>query len=247
MKQQNARDTNEVDKQENQLGQAGADHTAIKRAVIFANGDMLDAAYARQQLQEDDYIILANGGTRLAHPMGIVPHLLVGDSDSLPNPMQAWLLEHKVVRIHHPRDKDQTDLELAIYHAIDAGATHLLLLGLSGGRVDHMLANFSLLAAVCRAGVQAEAVTGRQHIYGVCEGACATLRLQGEVGQTLSLLPWGGDVVGVQTEGLKWELHNETLHFGAARGISNVLHQPAIRISVEGGMLLVFHHRGLVE
>ena len=215
----------------------------LQRVVLLANGDLRDPAYARALIRPDDMVIVANGGTRLAYQMELVPDLLIGDSDSLPQRLRRWLEVHQVPHHQHPAEKDATDLELALHHAISLGVDSVLFIGLTGTRTDHMLANFSLLALAQQANLQAEVVAGREHIYLVYD----ELELVGEVGQTVSLLPWGGDAHHVRTKGLKWELHDETLHFGPARGISNIMISTTARVSLSGGMLIVCHQCGEVS
>ncbi len=84
-----------------------------------------------------------------------------------------------------------------------------------------------------------EAVAGQEHLFVVDEA----LELTVQVGDTLSLLPWGGDAEGVTTEGLRWKLEGATLPFGTTRGISNEAERETVRISLESGLLLVSHHR----
>ena len=103
-----------------------------RRAVLIANGDLPDPAYARSLIRPDDMIVVANGGTRLAWQMQLVPDLLVGDSDSLPLDLQRWLDEYQVVRHDYPPDKDFTDLELAVQHTISLGYRSLLFFGMTG-------------------------------------------------------------------------------------------------------------------
>ncbi len=214
-----------------------------RRVVLLANGDLDDPDYARALLHEDDLVIVANGGTRLAWELGRVPDLLIGDSDSLPDPLRRWLADHQVPRHDHPRDKDATDLELALRHALALRPASVLFLGVSGGRLDHTLANISLLALASAASVPAEVVVERQHLFLVYD----QIELEGEPGQTVSLLPWGGAVTGVYTSGLTWELEDAVLPFGPARGISNILQQKQATIRIASGMLLVCQQRGALE
>jgi len=214
-----------------------------QRVVLLSNGDLPDSAYARSLIMPDDIVIAANGGTRLAYAMDLGPDLLIGDTDSLPDYLRQWLNANHVPHHQHPTEKDETDLELALYHAIALGASSVLFLGLTGSRTDHMLANFSLLTLAHEARLQAEVVVDREHLYLVYD----QLQLMGEIGQTVSLLPWGGDAHQVYTQGLKWELHGETLPFGPARGISNIMTSAIARITLSDGLLIVCHQRGEIR
>lgn len=212
---------------------------AEQRAVLLANGILEDVGYAHQLLREDDWIVAANGGTRVAAELGIVPQLLVGDSDSLPASLQQWLTENAVPHLPFARAKDETDLELALWHVAEHGVRSVLVLGAIGGRTDHSIANLSLLAAAARRGMRIEAVAGREHLFVIAQ----TLTLDGNVGDIVSLLPWGGDAGGVTTQGLRWALESATLPFGTTRGISNEMIAAIATISLEAGLLLVAHHR----
>ncbi|HBY94357.1 MAG: thiamine diphosphokinase [Ardenticatenaceae bacterium] len=214
------------------------------RVVIFGNGNLWDIDYERSLIRPDDRIYCADGGSRHAFELGIVPDLVIGDSDSLAEAPRAWLLSHNVSFQSHPTEKDATDFELALQAAIAAGADSVLMLGATGTRTDHTFANFSLLAAARRAGVAAQIVAGRQHCFFISN---ERIMIHGESGQTLSLLPWGDDARGVTAEGVYWPLRDATLVFGETRGISNVLVADEAQISVRQGVLLVVHHRGPVE
>jgi thiamine pyrophosphokinase len=216
--------------------------TTHNRIVLLANGDMLNKEYALAQLQADDLIIAANGGTRLAYALQKVPHMVIGDRDSLPPYLQQWLQNHQVPSKQHPIEKDETDLELAIRYATELNPKKILFLGITGGRTDHMLANFSLLAEIAKQKIVSEVIVNQEHIYGITE----KLQVSGKRGDTISLLPWGGDVEGVTTEGMKWELQNEPFPFGPARGISNVMMQDHVTITLKIGVLLVIHQKGEV-
>lgn len=214
----------------------------MTRAVLIANGALYDVGYARALLRPDDVVIAANGGTKVAFQLGRRPDVVVGDLDSLSPELHGWLADGSTPVVRHPRDKDATDLELALDLSIQRGAERLLLLGATGSRLDHSLANISLLALAHRAGVKAEVVVARQHLHLVV----SELQLEGEAGQTVSLLPWGGDARGVRSQRLRWELDGADLPFGPSRGVSNEMVGDTARVRVEQGLLLVVQQRGAV-
>lgn len=214
------------------------------RIVILANGDLWNATYERALLWSDDTIYCADGGARHARALDRVPDLVVGDFDSLDDDLRAWLETHDVPRRPHPAEKDQTDLELTVDVAIEAGASSLLILGAAGSRLDHTFTNVSMLARAGAYGVDAELVVGYQH--------CRLLRdeaivVEGAPGDTISLIPWGHDVQNVSIQGVKWPLQDHTLTFGDGLGVSNLLLEERAEVSAGAGWLLVVHHRGPVE
>jgi thiamine pyrophosphokinase len=54
----------------------------------------------------------------------------------------------------------------------------------------------------------------------------------------ISLLPFHGAAEGVTTEGLRWDLHDATIHAGSTWGVSNVFQLPVASVRVSSGTLL---------
>lgn len=214
------------------------------RVVIFANGDLWDRPYERRLVQSDDVIYCADGGTHHAHALDLIPDIVIGDFDSLGDEVRAWLDANDVPLTTHPAEKDQTDLELTIDVAIDAGATSLLLLGVAGTRLDHTFTNVSFLARAKERGVEAEIVVGHQHCRLLTEEVFV---FRGEPGDTISLIPWGQNVYDVWITNVKWPLKRTTLKFGEGLGVSNVFVGSRVEVRVGSGRLLAVHHRGPVD
>jgi thiamine pyrophosphokinase len=212
------------------------------RAIIFANGEFADPQGARDLLRPDDRIIAADGGTHHALAAGAIPHVVIGDLDSLSPGEQARVERagSRVIRFS-PR-KDETDLELALQHAVREGATEIVILAALGGRLDQTIANLLLLALPELRGLDVRIVEGAQTAFlirgdGGCDGRHKSF-IEGQPGDTVSLIPLGGDAAGVTAEGLEWPLHEDRLHFGPARGVSNVLTAEQARVRVRQGLLL---------
>jgi thiamine pyrophosphokinase len=221
------------------------------RAVIFANGELRDPQGARELLRPTDgsdppdLVIAADGGTRHALSIGVPPDVVVGDVDSLSPEEQARVeaAGSRIVRFS-PR-KDETDLELALQYAVHDGATEIVILAALGGRLDQTVANLLLLALPELRGIDVRIVEGAQTAFLIRghrgrrgrEGAAPT-SIEGRPGDTVSLIPLGGDAVGVTAEGLEWPLDDDVLRFGPARGVSNVLTAERARVSLRQGLLL---------
>ncbi len=204
------------------------------RVVIFANGEFPDPQSARALLRADDLVIAADGGTRHAWNAGVIPHVVIGDFDSL-SPEEQSRVEASASRaIRFSPHKDETDLELALQYAARAGATEIIVLAALGGRLDQTIANLLLLALPELSGIATRVVEGAQTAFLIQDEA----RIKGQPGDTVSLIPLGGDAVGVTAEGLEWPLYEDTLRFGPARGVSNVLLAEQARVCVRRGLLL---------
>ncbi|HEY4690736.1 MAG TPA: thiamine diphosphokinase [Anaerolineae bacterium] len=211
------------------------------RALIFANGDPTSRETAHHWMLPGSIVIAADGGTRNALEAGLTPDTVIGDLDSLPEALRADLEARGVRFIVHPARKDETDLELAIRHALDHGATDIVILSALGGRWDQSLANILLLTLPALRDVPTQIVDHRQTITLVTGGREA--RIDGHIGDTLSLLALSGDARGVTIEGCEYPLTDGALPFGKTLGISNVLAEPAARVGVKEGIVLAIHAR----
>jgi thiamine pyrophosphokinase len=190
-----------------------------------------------------DRVIAADRGAAHARAWGWPLDLLVGDLDSLGAEEEAVAAASGVPVITAPAAKDETDLELALAYALAQGPDEIFICGALGGRTDHLVANVLLLARPELAGRRATLVAGRESIR-LLRGdssSPAHLELPGALGDLLSLLPLGGDALGVTTEGLLYPLHDETLFLGQARGVSNVFTGARADITLRRGLLLVIH------
>lgn len=212
-------------------------------ALIFANGDLDDGPAVKDALRHaaDALIVAADGGARLALACGLTPQIVVGDMDSLTPHELDDLCQAGAEIKRYPAAKDETDLELALLAAVQRGATWLRILGAAGGRIDQMLANIFLLALPALAGCEVRIVSGAQTIWLIGPGDHP---VDGVPGDTISLIPLAGEARGVRTERMVYPLRRETLLFGPARGISNVIESQPARVALELGWLLVIHTPG---
>lgn len=206
--------------------------------VIVANAPSLRLDPYRKMVVSADVVIAADGGANALVDAGIRPSLVIGDLDSLSAERLASLAADGVELRRFPREKDETDLELALLHAAAIGATRIDILGALGGRWDHTFANVAMLAMPELKGRQVRLIDERQRLFLVRDQAT----LEGQRGDTLSLLPLTPTVCGVTTRGLFYALNDATLYFERARGVSNILIDPPGFVSLREGLLLVVQH-----
>lgn len=206
------------------------------RAVIFANGQLTQPI----ELQPDDLVIAADGGTHHCLGLGIRPQIVIGDLDSVREEELEALSASGTEIITYPERKDFTDLELALLEAQKRGADKVLVLAALGARWDQSLANILLPAAL--PGLRISLVDDHQEIHFIRPGE--TLEIAGQRGDTVSLIPLSGDADGITTHGLEYPLHREMLQFGSTRGVSNVMlgNQASIKLGVGLLVCAVIHH-----
>ncbi len=206
------------------------------RALLFVNGEIADYIALARWLRPDDYRIAVDGGARHLDALGLQPHLIVGDMDSIGPAHLAQLRNQGVGVEQHPAAKDATDLELAIGRAVKDGATELVLLGAVGGRLDQTIANLLILAQ--RSWPVPLALAEGDQLARVLRGP-QSLTLTGPAGAYVSAVALSEEVTGVTYRGLEYPLENATLHLGSTRGVSNTLASSPAHISIEAGILLV--------
>lgn len=216
------------------------------KVAVIANGAW-DAEWGSQELAQFDFLIGADGGGNHALQSGRLPEVLMGDLDSI-TPESLELCRQKNVHIEQfPREKDETDLELALEYAVSqlkreapsqdpsSREIHTLwLYGATGGRVDHLLGNLALLLNFLKKGYCIHIKDPLHEIY-LLQGR---EELKGRAGQELSLIPVT-EKARVTTEGLYYPLQGGLLLQDSPRGISNVFLGEEAVVEVEEGIVLL--------
>jgi len=149
------------------------------------------------------------------------------------------LRDQGVQVIQFPRDKNETDLELAMQHAAEMQPEQVIIVGALGGRLDQTLGNIALLSNFRLSTFDLRLDDGVEEIY-FCRNQA---EVHGRSGELVSLIPWGVPVEGVRTDGLRWPLSDETLYPDKTRGISNELLGERATVRIRSGLLLVVHLR----
>lgn len=220
----------------------------MSRILIFANGILPDIEKARRILEPDDYVICADGGTHHALVLGLRPNLLVGDLDSVSDEDRQTAEDVGAEIIRYSSDKNETDLELALQHALERRPDAIVIAAALGARLDQTLGNLSLLSDPSLAALDVRFDDGVEEVF-FCRGRSETSSraprwIQGRSGDIVSLLPWGASVKGIRTEGLRWPLNGEALYPEKTRGISNEMIGERAVIQIESGTLLIIRRRG---
>jgi len=212
----------------------------MSRIIIFANGSLPSPEKARTLIRPDDFILCADGGTRHALALGLTPNVVIGDLDSVTEEERRRMKELDVEIIQHPVDKNETDLELAINHALNLNPKSILILAALGGRMDQTLANIALLSSLQLVTFDIRLTDGVEEIFFCRDQA----QIKGRSGDIVSLIPWQGEVSGVFTENLRWHLHHEMLYPEKTRGISNEMTADVATVTIKSGFLLIVHALG---
>lgn len=199
------------------------------RAVIICGGYADE--YIKKYIRNGDFVICADSGYDYALKFGIEPDIIVGDMDSV----KASTEEKK--RIVYPTHKDYTDSELTVLYAKEHGFSEIIMFGMIGSRMDHTMANISLLKQLN--GLDAVIIDGHNEI----RYTDSDITIQGNPGDTVSVIPFEGDCEGVCTYGLEYALKDGTVKSGTSLGVSNVMTGNQCRITIKKGKAFVIRSR----
>lgn len=209
-----------------------------KIAALFVNGELEKSDRILDLVTSCELIIAVDGGLTHITKLGLFPHAIIGDLDSVDMDDLKYFEEIGVDIRKFPEEKDQTDLELALQYIIDLGFDRIYLFGASGGRFDHFLGNVYLLTNPDFVDKEIKIMTSQYEMF-VCK---MVQPIYGKPGDILSLIPITARVVGVETQGLKFPLKNENLIRWESRGISNIFQNDIAEVCFKDGVLLCVHY-----
>ncbi|MDD5712892.1 MAG: thiamine diphosphokinase [Smithellaceae bacterium] len=208
-----------------------------KVVFIVSGGAISTPGFIPRQIASAETIgmICADGGGRHLYELGIVPDVVVGDMDSLPEEILRHFVSHAARVVRHPAAKNETDTELALREAFNLKPDEVRILGALGKRIDHSLANISLLMLGVKSGIPVRLIDPWCEVFLVS----GRYILEGEPGQTVSIFPHPERAQGITLEGFEYLLEDSTMEMERPYGISNRLVASRAVISVTKGCLLV--------
>lgn len=204
------------------------------RAAIICNGSIENYDISKEKLRQVDFIICADGGTRHAYHMNIIPNIIIGDMDSSKDEYIEYYSSQEVPIIKYSSDKDKTDTHICLEYAMEK-CDEIFLLGATGSRLDHTLGNVSILKLAADKGKTACIIDENNEIYVVKDG----IRLEGNKGDILSLLPLSSKVEGINLKGVLYPLQNAVMEIGNPYGISNKFEESVVVLTIASGYMIV--------
>lgn len=206
------------------------------RCVILSAAPIRDPMALTGYLLPEDYIVAADGGWQLAQQMGVVPAMLVADFDSLGVPS----LPEGVECISLPTEKDVTDTAEAMRLAYEAGYRSFLLLGCTGGRLDHQQAALTVAADYVRRGCEVVLADEQNEIHLLNPGSYVYPACPDE---KISLFAFGSEVTGLFLDGLKYTVSDYTLSPYDPLCVSNEWVGEDACLSFKTGLLMLYFSR----
>lgn len=198
-----------------------------KKALILAGAPInhFEREELRQKIENYSFIVAADSGLDFCFEIGILPDLAVGDFDSSKRVQDL----EKSRALFFSRDKDLTDLEIAISEVEKRGFEEIFIYGGLGGLNRHGLTNLILAA---RHPLKIFFLTDNEFVFAVNR----PIQLNVQKGQLISLLPLLSKPK-VTTKNLKWEIENRILdsHFFS---VSNECLEEEVSLWIENGCFI---------
>lgn len=203
-----------------------------QKILIIAGGE-LDIPFAKSYIAAHgfDKVVCADAGLDGAGKLGLSVDIAMGDYDSVSaEVLEAYRGKNHVEFVQYPPEKDATDLELALDWAVGQHPEEIVILGATGGRLDHFLANVNILMKPLSRGIPAYIVDGQNRLC-LLGAAHASGREDGHFlhafhrkemhGKYISFLPLTERVREVTLRGFRYELDGQDMVLGSSLGVSN--------------------------
>ncbi len=209
------------------------------KVLIVANGESPSATVAEEAARNSDLIVATDGGVFAAAKLKLLPDILTGDMDSVlvDNALELF----PKLRVIPTPDQDYSDLEKAVDIASQFGATSIVVIGATGRRPDHTLANLALLRTLSSSfDIKfADNYGDTWHIGAALDSEApeSCIEISTDLGDTISLIATDVSTV-VSVEGVQWDLENFELIPGT-HGVSNVATGRSVLVKVTRGSLYV--------
>ncbi len=211
--------------------------------MLIISGGMIEDAFLSDLIDKENYsmIIAADHGLNAADRLNIKLDFIVGDFDSVSEPILRKYQEISTPIKTFPTEKDKTDTQIAIELALMHNAGEIHIVGATGTRLDHVLANIHLLLLPMQLKIDTFLLDPYNKIY--LKNKSFTIQKMNQFGEYISLLPFSDRVSGLTLTGFKYPLNHITYSTGSSLGISNEIKAEEAMVQISEGILVVIESK----
>ena len=227
----------------------------VGQHVLLVAGGPSDTEWVKSRIQESiqakkgpdseptcgTILVGVDAGVLRIEEAGAMADLVIGDFDSVKPEQKERILKNYPEQILLDPVKDDTDMEAAFRRLLTMKPKSVTILGATGGRMDHLLANLRLLKLFADEEIPAEILDPQNRIRMV--RGSVILRKNELYGKYISLLPAAGDLTDGTLRGFKYPLKGAALPMFGSLGVSNELLEEEGEISFSGGFLYLLETR----
>lgn len=200
--------------------------------ILLSYMECVTPDMAQELAESADYIIAADGGQNRAREFGLQPDCVIGDFDST-----TLNEDFDCLYITYPAEKDLTDTEAALTHALEKGCRNVILLGGMGGRLDHTMGNIGLLDKYYNSFDHMEFIDGKNRME-LLKDSGRTIKRDVRY-KYFGLVSLNAEASGINIRGAKYELTGASLERASTLGVSNEFSEDTVEIYVREGTLLI--------
>ncbi|GAA0612646.1 thiamine diphosphokinase [Virgibacillus siamensis] len=208
---------------------------------IVGNGPREYIPSLRNYQERVDVWIGADRGALTILENNLRPTFAAGDFDSITGTEKMRVEKNAESFLEYPVDKDESDLEIALWKAFDLNPDCIFLFGVTGGRLDHAMVNIQLLHQMIKRNIRGVMVDKQNHLE-LAEPGKHSIIHSNEF-PNISFLPFTPEIKGLTLSGFYYPLTDETVSWGSTLCISNKLLSKNGTFSFEEGILLVIKSR----
>lgn len=212
----------------------------MKRCIIIANGKSPTKKVVQYFYKKGfNTIICADGGANSAKKLGIIPDYIIGDLDSInKNVLKNFESKSKIIKIKRQND---TDVEKCLKFAIRNKHDEVVLLGVTGDRLDHTICNLGIVIKFFNR-IKILVAAENSFLFPINKSTV----FNSKAGETISLYAFK-DSTRITSTGLKYKLKNTALPFGLKESTSNISASDEISLKVKGGIVFVIRDFNFVK
>lgn len=205
-------------------------------ALIIGGGSNIDKYKFESENLNIEYVICADGGLEKVEYLKLNPNIIIGDLDSVDKLVLKKYLDMNIELIKYPAEKNFTDMELAIEHAVEKGFIDIVLIGASGSRLDHTMANIMLIERYYKIGINIKIIDNNNYVQIVTKD----MEIINKKNCYVSIVPITNSIEGITLIGFKYPLNDVNVKRGSTLCISNQITNEIGRIILQSGTALVF-------
>lgn len=178
--------------------------------------------------------IAVDGGLRHCREMDISPDYAIGDFDSANIKDIEYYKNHNCQFHQYPTDKNKTDTEIAFDYCNNNSADMTVVIGFSGKRIDHTIANLNISTRYLN---NNEIIfLDENNIVRILNG---NLEFSTTPNTYCSILPLTDKIFINEISGLKYKISKKYLYRNSSLSISNLTTSEIVNISSSEGYALV--------
>ena len=207
------------------------------KALIVSGGNPPSESLLLSLANKVDLVIGADKGCDTLDKYNIKTDYILGDFDSVNQNTLVSFEDKGITKYKFKKEKDDTDTKIAVDLAIEKGSTEIYMLGVTGTRLDHTMANIGLLGYCLDKGIKSYILDEVNKIYLTDK----PLTLKGDKGQVISFRAYKEDVLNLNIKGSRYDLKNYNLSINDGITTSNEFLNEDIEISFKSGIVMIIY------